>query len=196
MLNSHLKHRLSEAERSKSSLQDEWKRKIRSFKENEQNELEKINERHEQERRLFENHWSQAAILMPFSKPSSSLLQLRSMQKAFALSHDFVNARQLKITAEKKQKEESIEASKKATKSMKKEYITLLNRQQNEISCFSENCNRKLGKLEQQRDFELKVNENVRSQLASRVNKSRSIKKPIFNSCNWSDVIQNKVSIR
>lgn len=179
MLNSHLKQRLSDAEKSKSNLQDEWKRRIRSFKENEENELQKINERHEQERRLFENHWSQAAILMPFSKPSSSLLQLRSMQKAFALSHDFANARALKISAERKQKEESIEASKKASRSMRKEYLTLIKRQQNEILCFNENSSRKLSKLEAQRDSELKINENVRSQLASRVNKSRNIKKPM-----------------
>lgn len=179
MLNNHLKHRLSEAESSKSSLQDQWRKKIRSFKESEENELQKIAERHEQERRLFESHWSQSATLMPFSKPSPSLLQLRSMQKAFALSHDFTNARKLKISAERKQKEESIEASKKASKSMRKEYQNLVNKQQKEISCFNELSNRKLGLLEAQRDTELRINENVRFQLASRVNKSRLIKKPM-----------------
>lgn len=179
-VNNQLKARLDNAEKNKKDIQETYKTKIDEFKENEANERVKMNERHETERRDFEHKWSTQETLSQFSKPSSKLLHLKRMQKTLALSHDFANARQLKLTADRMQKEESIKASKKATDSMKRAYQNLMNQQQNEIRCFNENCQRKLTKIEADRDNDLYVNQNLRTQLTANLKNPKIVKKPIM----------------
>lgn len=173
-----LKNQLAAAQEQQQSLQTEFEKRITELKDSENKRLDELYERHEAERKAFEEDWARPQAVKAFSKPSSSLLQIRRMQKTHALAHDFEQAIRLKAAGDEMQREESHKASKLAQASMKVAYATLIEKQERELDCFMANGHRKLSILESERDRKLKANENLRSQLETRIKNPKQPRKP------------------
>ena len=173
-----LKNQLAAAQEQQQSLQTEFQKRITELKDNENRRLDQLYERHEAQRKSFEEDWARPQAVKAFSKPSSSLLQIRKMQKKHALAHDFEQAIRLKAAGDEMQREESDKASKLAQASMKVAYATLIEKQERELDCFMANGHRKLSTLECERDRKLKANENLRSQLETRIKNPKQPRKP------------------
>ena len=106
----------NEAQNQKATLEQVHKQRIENFKKMEKQRIEEMQTEHENQRKDFEADWSRSETLKTFNKPSSKLFQIRSQQRAMAISHDFKNARQLKKIGDQMQKEESQKATKKSTR--------------------------------------------------------------------------------
>ena len=172
----NIKERLDEVSRNQKAVEEKYKEIINNLKQQDKINFEKLLQEQEEERKRFEEQWSNEDAVLPFSKPSSQLLQIRRMQKAMALAHEFPRAKQLKIQADQMQKEEAQIASKQAEEVMKAKYMVLLEKQQRQIECFQKNCERKIAVKECARDAELNSLENTRKQLMTR--STTRIKRP------------------
>ncbi|OHS99494.1 hypothetical protein TRFO_34077 [Tritrichomonas foetus] len=173
-----LAQRLEDAKNKRIIMEEKHKQRIDDFKRNEQQRLEDLQQQHEIDRRAFEAEWSSEEVTRQFNKPSSSLFQIRRQQKAFAISHDFANAKALKKIGDAMQKEESIIASIRATDTMRTQYVALLAKQQKEMNCLIEYGKRRLNQLETERDAELKANEIYRNALEARIKNPKTMRRP------------------
>ena len=91
------------------------------------------------------------------------------MQKAYAISHDFTNAKIMKMKAESLQKIETLDAQKRALAAMKNEYEQLLEKHRKEDEAGEMNWQRKLETLEMEKKAALKANENLEKQLTLKI---------------------------
>ena len=173
-----IQQRISTAHDQQKGIADEWKQRIASFKESEKAEFDKLLEKHAQQRADFENTWAHPKAMIPYSKPSSTLLQVRCQQKAYAISKDYKTAKQLKSRAEHLRRGEAQANVQRAESDMKKAYSNLIKQQDREIQCFKDNTKRKLASLELARDQDLKVNENLRNQLNIKLKQPKTLKRP------------------
>jgi hypothetical protein len=167
------------AESMQKELTEEWSQRIAKFKERENRKLEELEQRHQQERSDFEASWLRPEALLSFNKPSVGLLQIRQMQKSLAISHHFVLAKQLKMSADQQQKDETFAASRRAQETMRAAFAILIRKQEKEMECFMENGRRQLTQLEADRDARIKANENMRNQLEIRAKWPKHARRPI-----------------
>jgi len=180
--------RLDQASKQQKSIEETFKSMIIKHKEQEQEKLEQMKKNHEAEIHRFEEQWTKPETLLPYSKPSSKLLQMRKMQKSLAIAHDFEGAKRMKIACEELQNNESVKAERKVEIAMKSQYQALLDKQEKEIKCLIKNGERKLALLESQREIELRSNENLRKQLSlktgsqKQTNKKASVTVPLVTS--------------
>ena len=163
-----IKDRIDEVNREEKEIEEKYKTKINDAKKANKASLDKLMMDQEQERKRFEEKWSSEEAVIPYSKPSSQVLQIKRMQKAMALAHEFQKAKQLKLQAEKLQKEEAVIASKQAAEAMKAQYILLVENQQRQVECMREHWERVITVLECQRDAEINSLENTKKQLLTR----------------------------
>ena len=173
-----IKQYLNEAQNQKATLEQVHKQRIENFKKMEKQRIEEMQTEHENQRKDFEADWSRSETLKTFNKPSSKLFQIRSQQRAMAISHDFKNARQLKKIGDQMQKEESQKATKKALDTMRTKYMALIAKQEKEMKCMIEYGERRLGQLQVQRDSELKANETHINALERRLKSPKIMKRP------------------
>jgi len=165
----NLQQRLETAEQAQKDLSEHWNAIIQNCKAKASESRQCVVERHQAEILAFEEAWSRPEAMLPFSKPSSKLLQIRKMQKSLALSRNFAEAKSLKQQAEQLQREESQAAEKRATQAMKLEYQQLMESHQRELECEELNWTRKLTVLETERDKAIAANEKLQKQLTARV---------------------------
>jgi hypothetical protein len=163
-----LRDKMALAEEKHRDIQEEYADRIARFKERENSDYEQLLHKHEQARIAFEAEWSRPEAVVAFNKPSVTLLQVRRMQKALAISRHFAQAKQIKVAADVQQKEETALANRRARDTMKVEYAQLLRRQEREVECFLDNSRRQFITLEAERDARLKANDNMRNQLENR----------------------------
>jgi hypothetical protein len=169
----NLQQRLETAEQAQRELTDYWDGAILQCRERAQRSREGIRERQEAELRAFEARWNRPEATILFAKPSSRLLQLRNMQKAHAMAHQFADAKKLKLQAEQLQIEESLLAQQRAAEAMRLEYHTLLEAQQRELQCDEQNWAMKVATLETEREKAVLANEKLRKQLTAKVANKR-----------------------
>ena len=155
-----------------------YKDKINLNQEEFNKKRQNLLKQHEYEIQLFEEEWSKPEAVQPFSKPSTQLLQMKQVQKQYALNHDFESAKQIKLIAEELQKNETELAMQRASEAMKISYQQLLDKHQKELKCLEENNNRKINMIELEKEKEIYSNENTIKQLKQRIN-SQKIKKPL-----------------
>ena len=175
-----LRQHLQSAQDERKRLRTDFDRRISDLKSQENAKLDQLREQHACERKAFELSWSQPQTLAPFNKPSSALLYVRHMQKAFAISRDFVQAKRLKQAGDQMQREETKEANRNATQAMKTAYARLLSKQEREIKCFMDNGYRKLATLESERDRSLQANDFLRTQLEAKIKEPRTVRRAVL----------------
>lgn len=174
----YLEQRLEQAQLSQKELEKYYDELITQQKEQEQNRKDILRQQHENELRNFEDRWNRPEAMIPYSKPSVQLLQIRRMQKSYAISHHFSEARQMKVKGDNLQKMETAIAQKKASEAMKIEYEQLVEKQQREVECGELNWKRKLETLEAERDKALEANNNLKKQLSNKITSPKRPKKP------------------
>lgn len=141
-------------ERAKVELKaenDEWAKVLSEFKMVQGQQRKTMLDDHVREQREYEEKWNDPAMLIPFSKPSPQLLQLRKQQKKMALAKRFSEAKEIKQIADKMQLAEGKEAEKKAMATIKAGFDVIVERQKREIECFDEHERRSLAYIEQER---------------------------------------------
>jgi hypothetical protein len=144
----HLENRLLGVKKKQNTCDAIWEQRIADFKSSSARKLQLIQERHEIERKQFERECQSSEFLQRFTKPSSQLLQLWKLQKTLAQQHQFEEAKQVKKEAEDRQKQEAIEAEKRATQSIHQIYAKMVLRQNRELECAEACDTRKLKQME------------------------------------------------
>jgi hypothetical protein len=177
-----LKLRLSLALQIRREIVAAWEMRIADFRREADDALGRMAARHEMERRDFQSEWSRPEALVPFSKPSPTLLQLRKMQKTLALTHDYAGAKQIKEECQRLTREESAAGGQRATEAMRSAFLQLRERQQREVECFDEHGRQHIASLEAQRDAELRANEKLQRQLRTKVAAGRKTAKVVVPS--------------
>ena len=175
-----LRQHLQSAQDERKRLRTDFDRRISDLKSQENAKLDQLREQHACERKAFEISWSQPQNLSAFNKPSSALLYVRHMQKVFAISRDFEQAKRLKQTGDQMQREETKVANRNATEAMKTAYARLLSKQEREIKCFMDNGYRKLATLESERDRSLQANDFLRTKLEAKIKEPRSVRRAVL----------------
>lgn len=172
-----LKTRLEAAKESYKEIEAQYDEMIQNQKEDEMKRRSNLQTQQEQEIRLFQEKWERPEAMLPFSKPSIELLQIRKMQKAFALSHNFKEAKKMKVKAEQLQKAESSVAKQKAIAAMNHEYEQLLEKHRKEQEAGEMNWKRKLETLELSKEAALQSSDNVKKQLTNKLASPKMKKK-------------------
>ncbi|OHT02006.1 hypothetical protein TRFO_31028 [Tritrichomonas foetus] len=184
-----LNNKLELAISQQQAINEKYKTRMMEFDLLKQHSYESLQQRHNAELQAFNEKWEKPETLLPYQKASTKLLQLRRMQKNQAMTMDFVQAKQLKLKADKLQKEETLIAKQKAAEAMKNEYKCLIERQQREIQLWNQNWDRKKTTLEAEKSSEENANFNLKKQLTTRLNgpkipKKQSVTFPITSSRN------------
>lgn len=99
-----------------------------------------LDEIHIAEQKQFEDKWNNEDFLRRFSKPSSSLLQLKAVERSMAIAKMFDEAKVVKSRAEQLEKVETKEKQNRAEQEMKVERSRLLERQKKEKQGLKEKC--------------------------------------------------------
>lgn len=128
--------RFEQVKRNYESETGEWKKIFSVFKDQQIESQKKLEQAHNEEKRAFEEKWSTNANMIKYNKPSPTLIQLRKLQKNLAISHQFEEAKRVKLTADLQQIKESEEAKKRAEETMINEYDALIEKQKREKQCF------------------------------------------------------------
>lgn len=128
--------RYNQIKRTYESETGEWKKIFSVFKDQQKENQKKLEQAHDEEMRAFEEKWSTSSSMMKYTKPSPKLIQLRKLQKNLAISHQFEEAKRVKLSADAQQLKESEEAKKRAEQTMINEYDALLEKQKREKQCF------------------------------------------------------------
>lgn len=102
--------------------------------------LNALDEIHQAEMRQFEEKWNNEDFLRRFSKPSSSLLQLKAVERSMVIAKMFDEAKVVKSRAEQLEKQETRNQQNRAEQEMKVERTRLLERQKKEKQGLKEKC--------------------------------------------------------
>ena len=164
-----LKSKLSVAEHRHKDLEYAWEDRFRNFEEQRKRSKESLVEKHQAELREFSAKWEKPETMIPFQKPSATLLQMRKMQKSYALTHDYSRARQLKGAVHSMMKDEWVGARRRAAESMRMEYEALIERQEKDLATWEDHWKRKKQTMEAEKAAEFEANGNLRKQLTVRI---------------------------
>jgi hypothetical protein len=168
-----IQKRLNSANERSAQIEGDWNSKIQQFKSEANATIVKIEERHSIEQRELQAEWDRPEALLPFSKPSPTLLQLRKQKKALAIVRSYEEAKRLKEECERLMEEEAVVAGQRAAEAMRAEFVQLRERQKREVDCFVEHAKAHIARLETQREAELRANENLKKQLQARLAANR-----------------------
>jgi hypothetical protein len=134
-----LQDRLAECLEMEQTVCEEWDQIMDNVRQRTAIKMERLKEFHKEQLDDLEAEWSAPEAKIPYSKPSSDLLQIRQQQKASALLHDFSNAKALKLMAEARERSEAVEGAKRFSAAVQIAHSQLVERQQREVECLLQN---------------------------------------------------------
>lgn len=171
-------YRLSQAEKGYKDKEKEWKEIFTGFYQEQSQLREELKQRQQAEEDEFANKWADPHNFKDYNKPSPSLLQLRKIQKGFAMARDFENAKKVRKQADDLQRQETENAERKALNAMLLEHQKLQEKHHKEIICFDEKEKRTELFLSTNRESELHPLEMLIKQLTTSLNamKPRNLK--------------------
>jgi hypothetical protein len=161
--------RLDRAIADAAQITDSWASRITAFRADSDLALSAVSQRHSEECEALKAAWARPEALLPFSKPSPALLQLRRRQKSLALARDYGEAKALKQECDRMLQEEAAAAGLRAAEAMRADFAQLCERQRREREGFAEHTRACVVKMEGRRAKELRANENLRRQLQCRI---------------------------
>jgi hypothetical protein len=179
--NQMLQGRLSVCKQTDQALQQKKHEMIERSRSELKEKLLQLDANHEQQRKNFEAEWSCPEAKVPFAKPSVQLLQVRQQKKAFALVHDFRNAKALKQTAEVMARREALEATKRFELAVAVAWEKLLEKQAKERQCLLENREYLLSTRTVEKDKVIESNELTKRSLELRISQPKHNKKPVVH---------------
>jgi hypothetical protein len=173
-----LRERLTECNATGQRVADEWNEIIDNVRQRTAVKLERLRQCHQEQLDGFESEWSAPEAKIPYSKPSHELLQIRQKQKAYALLHDFPNAKAMKVMAEAREKSEAADGAKRFTSAVRIAHAQLLERQQREVECLVQNAESVINLYEIDKQKWLSSVGLTRKSLELRITSPKIMKRP------------------
>jgi hypothetical protein len=173
-----LEQRLEEAKQQGEVLEQELDGVIEMRRARTRCKIRQLEKEHKRERAAFAQFWARDEARVPFSKPSAELLQIRQRQKAYALVHDFANAKAMKLAAKALEKQETAEGTKRFANALRTAYEQLLDRQQREMQCMAAKSETDVAALTTEKEKVLSSNELTKKALELRIINPKHQKKP------------------
>jgi hypothetical protein len=146
-----IQRRLHKAQLELQAENREWDEVLDGFREAQHRQRKAMLDDHIAAQAEYEERWTRATALLPYSKPSAELLQLRKMQKALARAKRFKEAKEVKERADAMQAKEAQVGEMRAMASIRAGFEALKERQQKAVECFEEHERRSIAFLEQER---------------------------------------------
>jgi hypothetical protein len=112
----------------------EWMNALRDAREKHEGRSAALNAAHKAEIKEFEGQWADPDYLVAFKKPSPKLIVLRTREKALALQKEFEQAKKIRQEADRLEREEVVEAERRAIAAMKIEYSNMEARHERELT--------------------------------------------------------------
>jgi hypothetical protein len=156
-----LNSKLDQAKQNLATSNDKWKEKMSKCRESQAARIGLLESRHRKQMEEFERQWADPNFLTQFNKPSSQLIGLRVSEQQCAMSKQFERAKMLKAEADLLQKEECLEAQKRAVTAMRNEFQALDFKQRREMECLLAYQKRNMECWEKIRDREIKPLEQI-----------------------------------
>jgi hypothetical protein len=126
-------------------------------------------QRHATELRAFEDRWNDSEHLRKFAKPSSSLLEIKQIERSMVLTKMFDQAHSFKQKVRALEKVESGWAQDRAVSEMEKERDKLLRKQQLELENFDLHCARQTEVIRQAQELKKSAFNARQTKLASEI---------------------------
>jgi hypothetical protein len=173
-----LQDRLAECTAMEQKVSEEWDQIIDNVRQRTAFKLEKLKQCHQEQLDQLESEWSAPEAKIPYSKPSPELLQIRQKQKAYALLHDFPNAKAMKLMAEAHERSEAVEGAKRFTVAVRIAHAQLLERQQREVECLVQNADSVVSLYQIDKERWLSSVGRTRKSLELRITSPKIMKRP------------------
>jgi hypothetical protein len=136
-------------------LNEEYGMRLERARELNAGRYDEILARHRFELEQFKAKWQDPEFLRQFNHPSSKLLELRNLEKKFALMRSYDNAKQMKATADRLQAREEGAMQDHIDTVMRREFARLREQQKSEAEKMIAHDDKVLESLERQRQSEL-----------------------------------------
>jgi hypothetical protein len=131
---------------------EEYNNKIRVYVNHRSNVVRKITDAQSKEVQDFINHWSDPRIQSQFCKPSTTLLQYRSIERRRVALADYEGAETIRQVADCLELREAEEAKEKMTEMIRSQFNLLHQKQAIELDGVRSFTERQLRRLQQERD--------------------------------------------
>ena len=121
---------------AKDRLQEVIERNEKSLKSIQKRTEEKLNElklKHKEEKEKFVKDWNDPKFLAEFFKPSRDLIELRSMERKYAMNKQFAKAKEINNEIVELEKIEAEQQKQKAERAMNTQRKQLFQRQKNRL---------------------------------------------------------------
>ena len=152
--NKKIDHKIRKAQKKINKIDEKHNAILRNFLDLEETKLIELKRRQEKELSQFKELWASEDSLIPYDKPSPTLIELRKLQKTLALSKRFTESETIKKEVEALQQKEQKKALLKANESYQQSFNTLKYQHKKELQCFEDHRSRVCSYLNQQRDAE------------------------------------------
>ncbi|OHT05308.1 hypothetical protein TRFO_26925 [Tritrichomonas foetus] len=130
----------------------EWNEKIAKYRADQQDRVAELEAEHKKQIEDFERQWADPNNMTEYNKPSAALIRLRTVEENLALQKQFDRAKEVQKQADKLQKEEMVEAQRRAVIDMRHAYEAMDQRQRREMECLLQHTQRNIEFMERERD--------------------------------------------
>lgn len=130
----------------------EWEDRISQYRQEQEKRISELEQEHKRQMNEFEEQWSKPENMLEYNKPSPQLIRLRTTEQNLALQKNFERAKDVKLQADRLQKEEQAEAQKRAVVDMRLAYEALDMRQRREMECLLQHTQSTIELMERERD--------------------------------------------
>jgi hypothetical protein len=165
-------------------VNDKWDKRMNDYAQDDQNRWNKLIEAQNVEIGEFVEFWKDPVNLRTYNKPSSRLLQLREQERYMAVVRMYAEAKELKVVADRVQREETEQAQKRINDGMRIDRIKLEEKHQKERERHLNHRRQSLSAMELERQHELGPITTAMQQIR--------FKKPVQNTLKSSRVIQER----
>lgn len=117
-----------------NEVTEEWNKTIADAKGISKQRIEDLKKVHNEEIENFQKDWENPDYLSPFNKPSQEILNLRDIEKIYAMNKEFERAKTVHKQIRQLEEKEAKQQKEKAMATMKKQFDQLLSRQNNELN--------------------------------------------------------------
>lgn len=147
--------RWQQLQQEHAEISEKWDEKMKKYADDDQEKYDQLLLKQQEEQEAFTNRWKDPNNLRKFNKPSNRLTQLREQEKAMAVSKMYQKAKDMKMVADKLQKEETAAAQSKIAQAMQIEKQKMLERQEFDRKKHVEHREKELETMEIHRQREL-----------------------------------------
>jgi hypothetical protein len=152
----------------RDSTIERWAHKISEFLSGVEQQIEILRDQHKIEVELFLDRWKDPAFLRPFSKGSTKLAELREQEHAMGLARMYSQAKEVRIIADRLQREETQAAQARINAQMATERHKLSEKHEKAIQALIAYRDRTVNAMEREKEKELRPIQTALQQLKAK----------------------------